>query len=495
MDKEKIRDRVGQIKWFHTYELLPGVMTNGPGSITEQERNAYFKIPEDLSGKRVLDIGCADGYFTFLAESRGASVVAIDAWPHQGFFLAHEVRQSNVEFYQMDLYDLQPDTFGTFDIVFFMGVYYHLKNPILALERVASLTRELAIIESQITDLPGFEEAGVSRFYEHEELAPGDPTNWWVPNVPCLLQTVRAAGFPRVEFVASYLHNNRGIVHAYKGPRTVEKMLTEDIVCSIQTPSAHAEVSGTVQISGFAFSKLEPDGGIERIGVYLDKLDDPESEVGEAKHGAWQATIAARAGDKYGPVGFEFTWNTAGVTPGKHTIYILVEGKRGWHYSLKPITIKGGFPGKFLTPALRKNERTEPDEAVLNKIPSDRKDAHHLTDLKVRSHETLSPGELPPSLERKLSNVNQLGQSIGVSVSTQPGWLVADKVRQAFHNLVIYYVNMLARKQKIFNQAISEVLQQVAASVGRTEPDIEALHEEIITLHAEIQALQAKLEK
>lgn len=495
MNKEEIRARAGQIQWFHKYELLPGLMTNGPGSITEQERNIYFRIPEDLSGKRVLDIGCADGYFTFLAESRGASVVAIDAWPHQGFFLAHEVRQSKVEFYQMDLYDLQPDTFGTFDIVFFMGVYYHLKNPILALERVASLTRELAIIESQIANLPGFEDVGVSHFYEHEELAPGDPTNWWVPNVPCLLQTVRAAGFPRVEFVASYSHNNRGIVHAYKGPQTAAKMLTEDIVCSIQTPSAHVEVDGTIQISGYAFSKLEPEGGIERIGVYLDRLDDPEAKLGEAEHGVWQAAIAARVGDKYGPVGFEFTWKTAGIRPGKHTVYILVEGKRGWHYSLKPIIIKGGFPRRLLTPILNKNKRAEPSDTVMSKMSPDRKDNHHLTDLKLRSPEALPPGALPPSLERKLSNINQLGQSIEISASTQPGWLVADKIRQAFHNLAIYYVNMLARKQKIFNQVISEILQQIGTSVERTELDIETLHEEITALHAEIRTLQAKLEK
>jgi tRNA (mo5U34)-methyltransferase len=354
MNKEEIQARASKLLWFHNYELLPGVMTNGSKPIKEEELAVLFQIPQDLRGKRVLDIGCADGYYTFLAEERGASVVAIDALPSQGFFLAHEVRGSKAEFHQMDLYDLQPDTLGVFDIVFFMGVYYHLKNPILALERIASITREQVIIESHIMNPTNSNKEGLSRFYEHDELAPGDPTNWWAPNVPCLLQTVRAAGFPRAELVTCY-NKTRAVIHAYKGSRTAMKVLTEDFVCAIYTPLANAEVSGTVQISGVAFSKLEPEGGIDRIGVYLDKLDDPNFELGEAKHGIWLASIAARNGDKYGPAGFEFTWNTADIAPGQHTLYVLVEGKRGWHYFCRPIVVEDSSPRNFLPKFLKRN--------------------------------------------------------------------------------------------------------------------------------------------
>ena len=155
MDREEIQAQASKFLWFHNYELIPGVMTNGAKPIKEEELAVLFQIPQDLRGKRVLDIGCADGYYTFLAEERGASVVAIDALPSQGFFLAHHVCGSKAEFHQMDIYDLQLDTFGAFDVVFFMGVYYHLKNPILALERVASVARELVIIESHIMDQSG----------------------------------------------------------------------------------------------------------------------------------------------------------------------------------------------------------------------------------------------------------------------------------------------------------------------------------------------------
>ena len=496
MNKEEIQARVNEIKWFHNYELLPGVLTNSYGLVREEERAAYFQIPEDMRGKRVLDIGCADGYFTFLAESRGASVVAIDAWPHQGFALAHEVRGSKAEFHQMDLYELRPDTFGVFDIVFFMGVYYHLKNPILALERIASVTRELAIIESQIMNLSLNEGEGISRFYEHDELAPGDPTNWWVPNVPCLLQTIRAAGFPRTALINTYYNDSRGIVHAYKGPRTAARMLTEDFVCAIHSPAPVAEVSGIVRVSGVAFSKLEPTGGIEQVGVYLDNLDDPTSELGQADLGSWHPEIAARVGEQYGPIGFEFAWNTTDVRPGQHTLYILAEGRRGWHYARQPITVKGSSPGQLFGQIFQKQTKTEIHQKSANHSPSTKVQTQPF---QPGSSET-SLGDNSPlgrealaAIRSKLPEAELLGGDIGVSLSTQPGWSIGDKVRRAFHQLAIYYVNMLAGKQRVVNQALIALLKQLVVSLEQRESNIEALQEEVTSLRAELQALTAKL--
>lgn len=335
MNKEAIQKRVSEIQWFHNYELIPGIMTNGVSDMSE--RGPYFQIPQDLTGKRVLDVGCADGYFTFLAESRGANVVAIDSWPRQGFFLAHEVRNSRVEFHHMNVYDISPARLGMFDIVFFFGVYYHLKNPILALERVASVTREYSLIESEIMEPHSPEGEGFARFYEHDELA-GDPTNWWVPNVPCLLQTVRAAGFPRAELVTCY-HDRRGIVRAYKGPRTAGKALTEDFLIAFDAPVINTQ-RGTITISGWAISQLEPKEGIERVVVYLDNLDDPASELGEAERGFWRADQTPHFGDQYGAVGFQFNWDTSSVARGKHILYVMAEGKRGWHYRSVPVIVQ-----------------------------------------------------------------------------------------------------------------------------------------------------------
>jgi len=210
MDKQEIQARINEIQWFHNYEIVPGIMSGGSSDMLERGR--YFEIPQDLSGKRVLDIGCADGYFTFLAESRGASVVSIDSWPRQGYFLAHELRGSKVEFHQMSVYDIDPDKLGQFDIVFFFGVYYHLKNPILALERIASVTKEYAIVESEVMKPLTATGTTESKFYEQDELN-GDPTNYWVPSVPAFIQTIRSAGFPRAELVTVY-HKRRGVVKA-----------------------------------------------------------------------------------------------------------------------------------------------------------------------------------------------------------------------------------------------------------------------------------------
>jgi tRNA (mo5U34)-methyltransferase len=345
---EEIQARVDAIKWFHDWPIVPGIKTRGMSPMLE--RAHYFQIPEDLSGKRVLDIGCAEGYFTFLAESRGAEVVAIDSWPRQGFFLAHEVLGSRAEFHHASVYDLDPEKFGLFDVVFFFGVYYHLKNPVLALERIASVTKEWALIESQIMlppDQPAVEklakfwqrfqraqpslpQGAVSYFYEHDEFN-GDPTNWWVPDIPCLLQTVRAAGFPRAELVCTY-NGGRGIVRAIKGPRTAAHPLAEDLFVVIDVPSPHAQVSGRVEVTGWALSQLHPEDGVEQVWLYLDDLDDPGAQLGEARRGFWRADQTAHFGDRYGACGYKFDWDLTGVTAGPHTLHVLAQGKMGWNY-------------------------------------------------------------------------------------------------------------------------------------------------------------------
>ncbi len=366
MNQDELRSRVGKIQWFHNFELAPGVMTNGWSTMSE--RMPYFQIPQDLSGKRVLDIGCADGYFTFLAESRGASVVSIDSWPREGYFLAHEVLNSKAEFHHMSVYDLCPDTFGLFDIVFFFGVYYHLKNPVLALERIASITREYVIIESEIVDAQCTQGEGVSRFCEFDELN-NEPTNWWAPNIPCLLQTARASGFPHAELVKRY-DNTRAIVRAHKGPRTVGKALTENIFITVDAPSANARVQGTIPISGWALHQFEPQDGIIQIIIYLDNLDDPASELGKAECGIQRVDLTPSVSSIYGNVGFQFAWDTTGTTPGEHVLYVLVEGKQGWNYSRVPITTgapvkdQGPLVTETLDAPVEQEQTSDQDHAI-----------------------------------------------------------------------------------------------------------------------------------
>ena len=135
--------------WWHSFELPDGTVIEGANELEGQKRRiGQFPIPHDLRGKRVLDIGAWDGWFSFEMERRGAEVMAIDNWDNPRFHEMHAILGSRVDYRQMDMYDLTPDRIGRFDIVLFMGVLYHLKHPLLALERVCALTTDLAAVDS-----------------------------------------------------------------------------------------------------------------------------------------------------------------------------------------------------------------------------------------------------------------------------------------------------------------------------------------------------------
>ena len=195
-------DRTG---WWHSFELPDGRRIEGVSPIGDlKERIGKFPIPDDLRGARVLDIGAWDGWFSFEMERRGADVVAVDCWDNPRFRQIRSALNSRVEYRQMDVYELTPDTVGRFDIVLFMGVLYHLKHPLLALERVCALTTGMAAVDSFILRerlRPGenVEDRAVMEFYETDEFG-GQTDNWCAPSLPCLMALCRTAGFARVEY-------------------------------------------------------------------------------------------------------------------------------------------------------------------------------------------------------------------------------------------------------------------------------------------------------
>ncbi len=196
--KEQI-DILASKGWYHSIQLPDGRVIEGVQGIEHlKNRIARFPIPEDLRGKRVLDVGAWDGWFSFEMERRGAEVVAVDCVDMEKFRIAHELLGSKVEYRVLDVDELCPATVGRFDIVLFFGVLYHLRHPLLSLERVCQLTREMALVESFVTD-DGFE-PGPNRmeFYETDELG-GQTDNWYGPSTACLLALCRSAGFARVE--------------------------------------------------------------------------------------------------------------------------------------------------------------------------------------------------------------------------------------------------------------------------------------------------------
>ena len=193
-------EQLQKLGWYHSIELPDGQVIQGFQTIEQMKmRVRQFPIPEDLRGKHVLDIGAWDGWFTFEMERRGASVVAADAVRSEKFERARELLGSRAEYVIADVCDLKPETLGKFDIVLFLGVLYHVKHPMLALERVCALAKDLVCVESYVTDDgrdPTLKPA--MEFYETTELC-GQFDNWVGPNTPCLTAFCRAAGFVRVK--------------------------------------------------------------------------------------------------------------------------------------------------------------------------------------------------------------------------------------------------------------------------------------------------------
>ncbi len=227
MDAGHARERIATVEhWYHRIEVAPGIVTPGindsPGTLE------LLALPADCSGLRVLDIGARDGYFSFEAERRGAEVLAMDYMPPEqtGFAVARELLGSNVEYVVDNVYALSEERYGRFDVVLFLGVLYHLRNPLLALDRIWSVCGRDLLLETAVLDnallgedgkfrslgdaAPGAHALPLAQFYPGDMLN-GDFTNWWSPNMACLSGLLESACF---DVVDSKLHGARGIAHA-----------------------------------------------------------------------------------------------------------------------------------------------------------------------------------------------------------------------------------------------------------------------------------------
>lgn len=202
--------------WFHNLHL-PGGHQTAPDHALGDFPNRLWEViaPEleqDLGGISVLDIGCNAGFYSFELARRGAEVVAIDPDPHylrQARWAADQMGvEDQVHFEEAGVYDLYASG-SRYDIVLFMGVLYHLRHPLLALDIVARRVGGLAVIQSLVipqeraldtpADLDFTETARLAErewpgmaFIEHR-LA-GDPTNWWVPDRACLEGMLATSG-------------------------------------------------------------------------------------------------------------------------------------------------------------------------------------------------------------------------------------------------------------------------------------------------------------
>src|SRR5690606_17644587 len=156
------------------------------------------------------DIGCNAGFYSLRLHARGARVTGIEHDPHylaQARFAA-EVLGADIDYRLMDVYDVD-QLEGPYDYVLFMGVLYHLRYPLYALDKVARLPRERLVFQSMlrgstrvfapeadypITERRVFEEDGYPAMYFVEDRYAADPTNWWVPNRAGMEAMLRSAG-------------------------------------------------------------------------------------------------------------------------------------------------------------------------------------------------------------------------------------------------------------------------------------------------------------
>jgi tRNA (mo5U34)-methyltransferase len=195
------RNRVGELPyWFHTIDLGGGVSTPGMWDANTQVplRKAFDDI--DFQGKKVLDIGCLDGLWSFEAERRGASEVhSIDVIPETApgresyFRTAAEALGSKAHYHPyLSVFDVAKLGVNDFDIVLYLGVHYHLKDPLLALARLRQVMKEGALIldEGQVIDREGvYAEFFYRRWFSN------DGSNWWVPTIPCLKEWIESNFF------------------------------------------------------------------------------------------------------------------------------------------------------------------------------------------------------------------------------------------------------------------------------------------------------------
>ncbi|HEX2215235.1 MAG TPA: TIGR04290 family methyltransferase [Xanthobacteraceae bacterium] len=217
LSTDEIRERVATLgPWFHNMDLH-GVQT-APGHFLGDYPAIKWRafadaLPKNLSGRTVLDIGCNGGFYSMEMKRRGADrVVGIDFDPEylaQARFAA-EVSELDIEFRQLSVYDVA--AIGEkFDIVLFMGVLYHLRHPLLALDLIHEhIARDILIFQSMqrgsrdvepvsrnydFEDTQHFDAPGYPKLHFIEQRYADDPTNWWVPNRACAEAMLRSAGF------------------------------------------------------------------------------------------------------------------------------------------------------------------------------------------------------------------------------------------------------------------------------------------------------------
>lgn len=231
VERANLQAKVDQYPWFHSIDLGAGVVTRGAKTLDYIDAECEAILgPINLRGTSVLDIGAFNGYYSFAAKRRGAGrVVASDSWawrhPYfrakETFDLARAALDCDVEALEIDPAELTKAS-GVFDVVLYLGVFYHLIDPIYCTRRISECAGRLLIIESHLDALAVPQPAMV--FYPGAELN-NDPTNWWGPNPHLVYGLMIHCGFPRIFFRDHSVHGKRGVFYCFRSNADANQML------------------------------------------------------------------------------------------------------------------------------------------------------------------------------------------------------------------------------------------------------------------------------
>lgn len=154
----------------------------------------HYRIPEDLRGQTVLDVGTASGYFALECAARGADVTAVDMWEGTWLDELFELASGSIRYLRKDIYDLD-ETFGSFDLVICGSLLLHLPDQLGAIRRLRSVARGRAIISTRCIEGSETETLPYCEFHG-QRATDGDYWSYWSLNAAALVRMCRVAGFP-----------------------------------------------------------------------------------------------------------------------------------------------------------------------------------------------------------------------------------------------------------------------------------------------------------